>query len=313
MVISVAATAAVPALAPAPLTWQVALMTWQFAPVVSVGLAAAASGYALGLWRLLRRRGRRSWPTGRTVAFLAGLSVIAVATQSSIGVYDDELFSVHMVQHVLLLMVAPPLLVYGRPVTLALHASRNPLHTWIKRIVRSRIPLALTWPVAATLLYCVVVAGTHTPPVMDLVLENGTVHDAEHVLYLVSGYLFFLPIVGSEPIRWRMSVVSRYLVMMLAMMVDSATGIVFSFQSHEVFPPYARTGRSWGPGLVADLHAGGYIMVFGSDLVMTVIMVALAIGFVRAAKPDADGDAGLAAYNEYLGKLSAGYLGGGSE
>jgi putative copper resistance protein D len=180
--------------------------------------------------------------------------VIAVATQSSIGVYDNVLFIDHMVQHVLLIMVAPPLLVTGSPVTLLMHASRNPLHTWLKRAVRSRPVTALTWPPSATTPYCLVVGGTHTPPFMDLALASDTVHNLEHALYLVTGYLFFLPVVGSEPIRWRMSIPGRYLAMLLAMTADSITGIAYTLQAREVFPPYAHTGRAWGPSLVADLH-----------------------------------------------------------
>jgi cytochrome c oxidase assembly factor CtaG len=124
------------------------------------------------------------------------------------------------------------------------------VHTWIKRIVRSRVATALTWPPAATALYCVVVASTHTPPVMDLVLGNGTVHDLEHALYLLAGYLFFLPVIGSEPIRWRPSIVTRYLMLLVAMMTDSFTGVVFTFQSREIFAPPASggpVGRAWSP------------------------------------------------------------------
>ena len=73
-----------------------------------------------------------------------------IATQSSIGAYDDVLFSVHMVQHLLLIMVAPPLMVAGRPIMLLLHASRNPLHGWtIERVIRSRVVTALTCPPVA--------------------------------------------------------------------------------------------------------------------------------------------------------------------
>src|SRR5579875_3474105 len=180
----------------APLDAGDVLAIWQFAPVVSAGLIAAAAGYLLCAWRAGRRHPARPWPAGRTLAFLLGLAVIAVATQSSIGAYDDVLFSAHMIQHVLLIMVAPPLLVFGRPVTLLLHASRNPLHTWVKRIIRSRAATVLTWPPGATALYCAVVAGTHLTPFMNLVVENDTVHNAEHALYLVTGYLYFLPLVG---------------------------------------------------------------------------------------------------------------------
>ena len=99
-----------------PLTAGHALTAWQFPPLVSALLVLLAAAY-LGGVRITGRHPARPWPAGRTAAFLLGLAVIAVATQSSIGVYDDVLFSVHMVQHLLLIMVAPPLLVFGRPVT----------------------------------------------------------------------------------------------------------------------------------------------------------------------------------------------------
>jgi len=290
-------TVALPAAGvPVPLTPHALLVMWQFAPLIGVPLIVFAAGYLLCVARVRRRHPARPWPAGRVLAFFGGLAVIAVATQGSIGAYDDVLFSDHMVQHVLLIMVAPPLLVLGRPVTLLMHAVGNPLHTVVKRVVRSRVIAALTWPPAATALYCVVVSGTHTPPVMDLVLRTGTVHDAEHALYLVTGYLFFLPVVGSEPIRWRMSIVGRYLMMLAAMMVDSFTGIVFTFQAREVFPPYARTGRTWGPSLVTDLHTGGYVMLVGSDIAMTVVAVGLAVHFLRASGQARDGSAGTGAY-----------------
>jgi putative copper resistance protein D len=190
-----------------------------------------------------------------------------------------------MVQHLLLIMVVPPLLVLGRPVTLLLHAAGNPVHTWFKRAVRSRVVTTLTWPPAATTLYCTVVVGTHLTPLMNLVLENEAVHDAEHALYLVTGYLFFLPVLGSEPIRWRVSMAGRYLMLLVTMPVDTATGVLLMIAPHEMFPAYARTGRTWGPSLLADLHAGGTIMWAGSDLIMTVLAVAVAITLVHSAHP----------------------------
>ena len=331
--------AALPAAeSPVPLTPHASLVMWQFAPLVSVPLIVLAAGYLLCVARVRRRHPARPWPAGRVLAFLAGLAVIAVATQGSIGVYDDVLFSSHMVQHVLLIMVAPPLLVLGAPVTLLMHAARNPLHTWVKRAIRSPVTAALTWPPGATVLYCVVVSGTHTPPFMDLVLANGAVHDLEHALYLVTGYLFFLPVVGSEPIRWRTSIVGRYLMLLAAMMADSFTGIVFTFQTREVFPPYARTGRTWGPSLLTDLRIGGGVMFIGSDIAMTAVAIGLAVHFLRASgqawdsaggtgthragtlsrqmaaagvpqptgRADGHDDAQLAAYNAYLRALSDG-------
>jgi cytochrome c oxidase assembly factor CtaG len=296
-----------------PLTARTALTAWQLAPLVSAVLITLAAAYLISAARVRRRHPSRPWPLRRTAAFLAGLAVIAIATQSSIGVYDDTLFSVHMVQHVLLIMAAPPLLVVGRPVTLALHSWPNPVHTQLKRAVRSRMVTALTWPPFATALYCAVVAGTHTPPVMDLVLENEAVHDAEHVLYLAVGCLFFLPILGTEPLRHRVSAIGAYLMLLLAMLVDSATGVAYTFQAREVFAPYARPARTWGPSLVTDLHLGGCVMFIGSDIIMAAVAIALATRYLTAdgprltgpGSPGRGGEADLAAYNKYLQTLSA--------
>lgn len=323
----------------APVTTDRVLTGWQFAPAVSAGLAVAAAAYLAGAWRVGRRHPARPWPVTWTAAFLAGLAVIAVATQSGIGRYDGTAFSLHMVQHVLLIMVAPPLLVSGRPVTLLLHAAGNPVHSWVKRAVRSRAATALTWPPAVLLLYAVVVAGTHTPPVMDAVVRDGAVHDGEHLLYLVSGYLYFLLVIGSEPIRWRVSMLGRYLLLLAAMQVDTVVGVVLMSAGREIYPAYARTPPLWGAGPVTDLHRGGLIMFAGSDIVMTLLALAVAVAFLHApraagrtgrwaegirsrallrnlaaagvAAPPArpggrtvDDDAHLAAYNAYLAAVS---------
>jgi putative copper resistance protein D len=195
-----------------------------------------------------------------------------------------------MVQHLLLIMVAPPLLVFGRPVTLLLHATRNPWHTRIKRMIRSRLLSGLTHPIVAFALYAAVVGGTHLTPLMTLVLRNSAVHDAEHALYLAVGYLYFLPVIGSEPIRWRLPLFGRYLLLLGTMPVDTAVGVALMLAPHRLFPGYA----------VADLHRGGLVMFAGSDLIMAALGIGLAIAFVRAGeRPHGDLDA----YNAYLAAL----------
>src|SRR5579875_759535 len=121
-----------------PFGWTAVVTRWQFAPVVTAIVLVFAALYLWGAIRVRRRHPGRPWPLWRTAMFLGGLAVVVIATQSGVGSYDDVLFWDHMIQHLLLIMVAPPLLVVGQPVTLLMHASRNPLHTWVKRIVRSR-------------------------------------------------------------------------------------------------------------------------------------------------------------------------------
>ena len=248
------------------------LTQWQFAPVVTVAVIVAAAGYLWGTRRVARRHPTRPWPWWRTLLFLGGLAVVVLATQSGIGGYDDVLAWDHMVQHLLLLMVAPPLLVAGQPVTLLLHASRNPLHTWAKRAVRSRAAAFLTWPPFGLAAYCAVIVGTHLTVLSRLILQNQTLHDAEHVLYLVVGYLFFLPLLGHEPIRWRVPYPIRLLVLALAMPVDTFTGLVLGYANQgDVVPSGPRPPGA--PAPVQDLHWAGAVMWVGGDALMLLYMM----------------------------------------
>lgn len=289
-----------------PLTMTAALTVWQFAPLVGTALVVVGAAYLTGAWRVGRRHPARPWPRCRTLAFLLGLAVIAIATQSSVGVYDDVLFSAHMVQHLLLIMAAPPLLVYGRPVILLLHATRNPVHTRVKRVLRSRAIAAVTWPPATAGLYAAVVIVTHLSPLMNLVLADEAVHDAEHAAYLVAGYLFFLLVIGSEPLRWRLSGMGRFLLLLVVMPVDLAVGAALMSLPAVPFPAYLRAGRAWGPAPLADLHDGGLIMLAGSELIMTGLAIVLAFAFVRSHDRVSDLSAtDLAAYNADLASLTA--------
>jgi putative copper resistance protein D len=267
-----------------------ALTTWQFAPLVSVPLALAAALYLAGCRAVARRHPARPWPRARALSFLAGLAVIAVATQGPDAVYDDVSLRAHMVQHLLLIMVAPPLLVYARPVTLALHATRNPWHARVLRVVRSRAVTAVTSPPLAVALYSVTVVATHLTP---LILAKGRLHDGEHVAYLVTGYLLFLPVVGSEPTRWRPSVFGRYLLLLAAMPADIVAGAGLLL----IRPP--------GGYAAADAHDAGLIMLAGGEGTMAALALALAIRLAYRPAPARVPEGQLDAYNAYLASLDS--------
>lgn len=266
---------------PLPPSWGGLVTSWEPAWPIIVALLVVAGAYLAAAVVVNRRHPRNRWPIIRACSFLLGLFLVAFATQSEIAIYDDVLFSMHMAQHLLLIMVAPPLLVYGRPITLALHATRNPWHTRIKRLLRSRPVGALTSAPVATVIYVAVVVGTHLTGFMNLVLAHPLVHDGEHVLYLVSGYLFFLPIVGSEPLRHRPSLGMRYALLVFTMPVDTFVGVVLMMSPREMFPGYASTGHAWGQSPLGDLHTGGAAMWIGGDAVMAALILILTIGLVR--------------------------------
>jgi cytochrome c oxidase assembly factor CtaG len=254
---------------------------WQFAPVVTGVVVVLAGLYGWGVVRVARRHPARPWPRWRTAFFGAGLLVIVVATQSGVGVYDDLLFYDHMVQHLLLLMVAPPLLIAGQPLTLLLHASRNPLHTWTKRVIRSRVASFLTWPVFGVALYALGVMAAHLTGIANLVERNQTVHNAEHALFVIIGYLFFLPILGTEPIRWRLSYPVRFVLLVLLMPIDTFTGIALGYGSST--SPGVPTGPrpAWAPSPVSDLHTGGAVMWVGGDAIMFGLMMIVFLMWAR--------------------------------
>ena len=269
-----------------PFGWQAVLQQWQFAPVVTALAAILAALYLWGAWRVGRRHPARPWRWWRTAFFFAGLAVIVLATEGGIGAYDDVLFWDHMVQHLMLIMVAPPLLVAGQPVTLLLHASRNPLHTWTKRVIRSRVVTFLTWPPFTLAAYAAVIVATHLTGLVTTTITHPVLHDAEHAVYLVVGYLFFLPIVGSEPIRWRLSYPIRFLLLAVAMPVDTFTGLILSMQSS---PLHATDGPAppGSPNPLQDVHWAGAIMWVAGDALMFAFMMLVFLMWARADRGSA--------------------------
>jgi cytochrome c oxidase assembly factor CtaG len=313
-----------------PFGWGAAFTRWQAAPVVMVAVILMAGLYLWGVRRVARQHPARPWPVWRTSMFMAGLLVVVLALQSGIGSYDDTLYWDHMVQHLMLIMVAPPLLIFGQPITLLLHASRNPLHTLAKRAVRSPIASFLTWPVFGFAAYAAAIVVAHLTSLANLTARNQTAHVAEHALFIIVGYLFFLPIVGSEPIRWRLSYPARLILLFLVMPVDTFAGVVIGYGNHGTPGLPAGPRPAWAGSGIADLHAGGAVMWVGGDAIMFALMMIVfwmwstdsrassrTHGWLEAARratvaptsasPNADiddDDEQLAAYNEYLTRLN---------
>jgi cytochrome c oxidase assembly factor CtaG len=267
-----------------PFGWHAVVTQWEFAPVVTALTAITAVLYLWGVWCVQRRHPARPWPLWRTAFFLGGLVVIVLATQTGIGAYDDVLFWDHMVQHLMLIMIAPPMLVVGQPVTLLLHASRNPLHTWTKRAIRSRVVTFLTWPPFGLVAYAATIVATHLTGLTTYVLTHPLAHDAEHALYLAVGYLFFLPILGREPIRWRLSYPIRFLLLALAMPVDTFSGLILAnsntpIKGGDELPPPG------SPGPIQDVHWAGAIMWIGGDAIMFGFMMLVYLMWARSDRP----------------------------
>jgi putative copper resistance protein D len=272
------------------------LLSTQFDFVPVTMMVAALALYLWGVQRNNRLHPRHPWSVGKTAAFVGGVLSTAIGVCSFIGVYDSELFWDHMVQHLILIMVAAPLFALASPIDLAWRATTGTAHEVVTEALRSAPAKALGHPGVAFVLYAVVIPVTHLTVWYNYTLEHETVHNAEHLVFLLIGYLFWRQIFGSEPNRHRMHPILQFGYLFLAIPIDTFTGLSLDQAVHELFPAYYGLHRSWGPSLVQDLHLGGVIMWVGGDTLMLWPMIPVAIRWMhleerRGIRADRQADA----------------------
>jgi cytochrome c oxidase assembly factor CtaG len=239
------------------------LGAWTFDPTVVAALLAAGALYLRGV-RRVRRPDRKL--ANRAACFLGGLVVLWVALQSPIDAYADTRLSVHMVQHLLLTMVAAPLLVLGAPVTLALRASTPAFRRrWLLPLLRSRPVRLLSAPPLAWAQFALVLWASHFSPLYEAAVRNDGVHALEHLLYVASAVLFWSPVVGIDPSPRRLSHPARLLYLFLAMPQASFLGLAMWGASRVLYPAYQAT---LGPAALDDQRLAGTIMGSAGMLVM---------------------------------------------
>lgn len=253
------------------------LFDWSFDATIWLPLLATAAACIWAVRRVNAAHPANPVPRDRAPAFLLGLVTIAVALQGGIARWDDTLFSAHMVQHLLLVFAAAPLLVMGAPITLALRVvSPRGRQRILLPLLHARVVRVIAHPLVAWLLFGAVMWGTHVSPLFDLALRVAWVHDLEHVLFLVAGLLFWGPIVGRDPGPTRMGYPARLLCLLAEMPANTFLGMLFLFSGRVLYPAYAATGRTWGPTPLDDQQLAGAIMWGVGDaafLVATLLVI----------------------------------------
>lgn len=259
------------------------LLDWSFDPTIQAPLLLAAALWLVAVGRVNAAHPANPVPRRRTVAFLAGLAAIEVALQSGIDAYDTTLFSVHMVQHILLTFAAAPLIALAAPITLLLRVARSDLRRRIVLRVLHSLPVrTLTFPVVSWLLFAGAMWGTHFSPVFNESLENPLIHDLEHVLYLVTGLLFWWPVAGQDPSPWRMAHPVRALYAFLQMPQNTFLALAIFSAGTPLYAHYATLVRDWGPSPLADQQAAGAIMWVVGDVTFISAIVLLIAAWMRS-------------------------------
>ena len=250
--------------------------------------AAVLALYGAGLGRYNRRHPARPFPPLRAAAFALGVIAAAIALGPPLDGLSAWLLSAHMAQHLLLMLIAAPLLLAGTPLRIARQSGVRALERAAARLAHSRVIEAVTWPPAAWALYAAVLAGSHFSPLYEAALEYPAVHVLEHVLYLTAALVFWYPVVGLEPSRWRLGYGLRILYVAAALPVQSLVGLAIFSSRHPLYPHYATTAAVRGTSVLADQQAGGVIMWIGGGLPVIAAMLLTAAAWAAEDRRLAD-------------------------
>jgi putative membrane protein len=254
---------------------------WPLEPPL-IGIVLAGCLYALGLRRRssTRHLAETRW---RAAGFYAGLVALVAALDSPIAAYDDRLFSVHMAQHLLLMMVAPPLLVLGRPWLLVW----QPLPLGFRRTVARQLaqrswssPLRragrfVTRPAPAFVLASGVMVAWHLPVLYDATVRSTAIHDLEHALFFLTAIVFWLQLIDSSPFHSRLDHLQRAAYGAAALAVGWILAIVLALAATPFYTAYAdQPVRPGGLSALADQQLGaGLLWVPGSIPLIVAICV----------------------------------------
>jgi putative membrane protein len=270
------------ALAPATLR----AIGWSFEPEVVVPLWLAALLYAWGLLRLWRTAGVGHGVTPRqAAAYALGWTTLAIALVSPLDALGTQLFSAHMVQHELLMVLAAPLLVCGRP--LALWAWALPLNA--RRAVGHALhwpPWRAAWqtltrPAAAWMLHAMALWGWHLPWLFDAALRDDNWHTAQHVSFLGSALLFWWALMKPG---MRASQGAALVYLFTTMLHTGALGALLTLSAQVWYSPYLSTTGAWGLSALEDQQLGGLVMWMPAGAAYLVVGLLLAARWIGLAQ-----------------------------
>lgn len=255
---------------------------WSLEPPV-IYVAVAGLLYWLGG----RRRRSEIQPPLRTTAFVAGLVTIVLALDSPIDGYAEQLFWVHMFQHVLLLTVAPPLILLGRPWPRMWRALPLGVRTDVGRaLARSRLtaPLRLVArPAPAWLLFNATVIGWHIPVAYNATLTSNAIHQVEHAMFFFTGLLFWARVVNPGPLRPRLGWLMRVAYIVGSMVVGWGLALALVTVGHPLYAHYATlVARPGGISAITDQQLAAGVMWVPGSIAYT---IAAFICFYRWLEP----------------------------
>jgi putative membrane protein len=237
--------------------WVRVLTNWQTDGVAIFGIVvefAVVAAYCYGVARV--RSSGRTWPAFRTVSFALGVASLAIVLQSGFAAYDDDLLWVHMTQHLVLMMVAAPLLALGAPVRLCFAAGSGTVRRFVAEILHDPSMRLITGTTAAVLLpldYFGSMAVYLLTPLYRLSEVNQGFHEFVHVYFLACGLMFWVPMLGQDPVAWRPSVRLKLALVTAGVPIYVAISAAMFAEGKFISPDHS----------LADIHRGAVAMLVG--------------------------------------------------
>jgi putative membrane protein len=222
----------------------------------------------------------------RAVAFAAGLASVGLALLSPLDRWGAQLFALHMIQHEMLMLIAAPLLVIGRPLPLWLWALPGRVRSSIARVARGR-SVQMIWsmllsPIVAWLLHALVLWTWHIPRLFEDALRNEAVHDVQHLCFLASALVFWAAMVEA---RKQAQQGAAIVYLFTTTIHTSVLGALITFTTRPWYAAYLQTPRDWGLSALEDQQLGGLIMWVPGSLVYVGVALALLVRWIRASDP----------------------------
>ncbi|MBS1905803.1 MAG: bifunctional copper resistance protein CopD/cytochrome c oxidase assembly protein [Actinobacteria bacterium] len=296
-----------------PIRW---ITAWNIDLIWAVAAAFGIVLYVLGV-RRLRRRGD-AWPIHRTVFWILGLLGLVWVTGGAINAYQETLFSVHMLGHMMLSMAIPLLLVAGAPVTLALRAidkrddGTRGGREWILWAVHSPFSRVVTNPFVAAAIFVLSLWAFYFTDLVRWAMTDHIGHEWMTVHFLISGYLFVLSLVGVDPVPQRLPYAGRLITLIAVMATHAFFGMAIMMQSGLMVAEwFGAMGRTWGATPLQDQYVGGGVAWSVGEIPTLILAITVAIQWSRSddkmqKRQDRDADrTGDAALEEYNARLAA--------
>lgn len=245
------------------------LAAWQLDLGPLALILVCALLYGIGISRC------RRWPRIRTVYFAGGLCVLIIALESGVDVFSDRLLSVHMVQHLLIMLVGAPLLCAGQPVTLTLRACSPEYRRVLMRLLRGRTVAFISHPLVALAIMGISMFVTHFTALYGISLRNDTIHASEHMLYLGSSLVFWSVLIAPGPQTQRLDSLHQTVYLLVAMPLMTAVGVILETDSTPRYSEYLKPAQALGISAMADQRLAGALMWIGGSIVMGAIALRL--------------------------------------